>query len=275
MIPALTTSVLLFAAAFALLRIQRARFEFTVRDVFNALLVPNLDDARFQPSELTVLPAPAARYLRHAIRPGSRICRTADLRLSGSVRTGAQADWLAFEASDRVCAGRGFVSRSRLERPDGQALEGVERLFDGDARADFFLATLPVVRRRGEGLTRAAIGRLLLQSLWVPASLLPSRGAQWRAVDQGSASVRIEDHPDTSALNVVVAADGALSRVTMMAFRDGPLGQAGLTPLGLRVEGELTFDGYTVPARAVATWDYGTDDAFDFLCLELQSARYH
>jgi len=275
MIPALTTSVLLLAAVFALLKLQRARFESGVRDIFNALLVPNLDDERFQPSELTVLPAPAARYLRHAIRPGSRICLTADLRLSGRVRIGPQADWLAFKARDRICAGRGFVSRSRLERPDGQGLDGVELLFNGEARADFFLASLPVVRRRGGGLIRSALGRLLLQSLWVPASLLPSRGAQWRPGDQGFASVRIDDHPDSSTLNMVVAADGVLSRVAMMAYRDGPLGHSGLTPLGLRVEGELTFDGYTVPARAVATWDYGTDDAFDFLCLELESGRFH
>jgi hypothetical protein len=37
----------------------------------------------------------------------------------------------------------------------------------------------------------------------------------------------------------------------------------------------LTFDGYTVPARVVATWNYGTDDAFDFLFLELESGRFH
>jgi hypothetical protein len=275
MIPALTTSVLLLAAVFALLRLQRVRFEFSVRNVFNALLVPNLDDERFKPSELAVLPAPAARYLRHAIRPGSRICLTADLRLSGRVRTAPQGDWLAFEACERVCAGRGFVSRSRVERADGQALEGVESLFDGKARSDFFLGSLPVVRRRGDRLTRSALGRLLIQSLWVPACLLPSRGARWRPGDQGFASVRIDDRQESSALNVFVAADGAPSRVSMLVYRDGPVGHSGLTPLGLRVEGELTFDGYTVPARVVATWNYGTDDAFDFLFLELESGRFH
>ena len=64
-------------AAYVVLRLYRDRSAARERRLFNALIVPNLDDARFDPAEVQSLPSPAGRYLRHAIAPGTTACHAA------------------------------------------------------------------------------------------------------------------------------------------------------------------------------------------------------
>jgi hypothetical protein len=84
------------------------------------------------------------------------------------------------------------------------------------------------------------------------------------------------DWPVTEpTLNLTVDDEGQLRLVTLLRYRPTPAGVDSLVPFGLRVEGSARFDGYTVPSRAVSSWAYGTDDAFESMVLTLESARYY
>ena len=84
------------------------------------------------------------------------------------------------------------------------------------------------------------------------------------------------DWPVTEpTLNLTVDDEGQLRLVTLLRYRPTPAGVDSLVPFGLRVEGSARFDGYTVPSRAVSSWAYGTDEAFESMVLTLESARYY
>jgi hypothetical protein len=263
-------------AAYVVLRLYRDRSAARERQLFNALIVPNLDDARFDPAEIVSLPEPAARYLRRAIAPGTRLARTVDLRLAGEFRDEPTADWRPFTVRLRVSAGRGFLCRSRVGSRSGPDWVGIDYLSGREVRSQRFLGNLlPVVDRDDASTARAAMGQQLLACVWLPSILLPSGGARWTPADDRRASVRVDWPATEPALNLTVDQDGRLGLVTLLRYLPTPAGVDSLVPFGLRVEGSARFDGYTVPSRAVSSWAYGTDEAFESMVLTLESARYY
>ena len=68
-------SILIVAAGlvalFTILRLRRSRIDSEHRRVFNRLALPNLSGDTFDARATVLLPSPASRYLRHAIRDGA------------------------------------------------------------------------------------------------------------------------------------------------------------------------------------------------------------
>jgi hypothetical protein len=263
-------------AFYLVLRIRRRACDLEQRRVFNALVLPNIGGEAFDRNQSATLPAPAARYLNRAIAKGTPLSRMVDLDLVGRVRSGPDEDWLSFEARERVRAGYGFLWQARMEGIGRMRVEGADYFLDGEGRSEYFLAEIfPTVKGRGPEVTRSAAGHLLIESIWLPASLLPTKGARWQAEDDRRTVVRFAGHPDTSALNLTVAGNGALEEVSMMRHQLGKAGHAGLASFGYRIEEEACFGGYTVPGRVVASWHMGTDDAFEFLEVRVENAVYY
>ncbi len=277
MLPTIITLALGIAGLSAYLYL---RFRWTTchqehRRVFNALVLPNVAGETFRRRESASLPSPAARYINHSIAKGTALSRMVDLHLVGHVRGGRNDEWLSFEARERIRAGFGFLWQARVEGIGRFPLDGADYYLDGEGRSEYFFGgLLPVSRKRGSEVTRSAAGHLLIESIWLPATLLPSKGARWSAGDDEQAMVSIAGHPDKSALNIRVAENGALKQVSMMRHQMGA-GHSGLASFGYRVEEECTFGGYTIPGRIVGSWHVGTDDAYDYLDLKVETALYY
>ena len=261
---------------YLVLRIRRRASDLEQRRVFNALVLPNVGGESFDRSQSATLPGPAARYLNRAIAKGTPLSRMVDLDLVGRIRSGPDEEWLSFEASERVRAGYGFLWQARMEGIGRMRVEGADYYLDGEGRSDYFIADIfPTEKGRGPEVTRSAAGHLLIESIWLPASLLPTKGARWQAEDDRRTVVRFAGHPDSSALNLTVAADGTLEEVSMMRHQLGKTGHAGLSSFGYRIVEEACFGGYTVPGKVVASWHTGTDDAFEFLEVRVENALYY
>ena len=263
-------------AYYSVLRIRRRASDLEQRRVFNALVLPNVGGESFDRNQSATLPGPAARYLNRAIDRGTPLSRMVDLELVGRIRSGPNEEWLSFEARERVRAGFGFLWQARMEGIGRMQVAGADYYLDGEGRSEYFLAEIfPTVKDKGPEVSRSAAGHLLIESIWLPASLLPTKGARWQAEDDKRTVVSFAGHPDASALNLTVAEDGALEEVSMMRHQLGKTGHAGLASYGYRVEEESRFGGYTVPGRVVGSWHIGTDDAFDFLQLRVENALYY
>ncbi|HWM05937.1 MAG TPA: DUF6544 family protein, partial [Actinophytocola sp.] len=70
------------------------------------LTAPTIDPAPFTPDLLDGLPAPARRWLEHAIAPGTPLRRAAVLRQRGEIKVGR---WQRFEADWVLAPPEGFV----------------------------------------------------------------------------------------------------------------------------------------------------------------------
>ncbi len=262
-------------ALFLGLRLRRSRIDSEHRRVFNRLALPNLSGDTFDARATVLLPSPASRYLRHAIRDGAPLARTVDLHVLGEIRAKPDGDWFRYEASERICPERGFLWTARMEALRRISADGGDYLCDGEAATDFFLGGLiPLAGARGGEYQRSASGRLLIESIWLPSSFVAERGAEWEPGDEHRVSVRLPEQAAASSLNMTVAESGALIDVSVMRHQGGEGRNFGLMPFGLRVEAEDWFGDYRLPSQVVAIWGYGTDAAEEFMRIKVEGARF-
>lgn len=256
-------------------RIRRTRRLGEHRRVFNRLALPNLAGDTFDARSTVLLPPPASRYLRHAIRAGAPLARTVDLHMLGEIRVRPEGDWFKFEATQRICPERGFLWTARVEALGRISADGGDFLCDGRAGTDFFLGgVLPLASMRGGEYERSATGRLLIESVWLPSSFVTDRGAEWEPGDEHRVTVRLPGQAAVSSLNMTVAESGALVEVSMMRHQGGEARSFGLMPFGLRVESEEWFGDYRLPSEVMAIWGYGTDAAEEFMRIKVEDARF-
>lgn len=263
------------AVAAGLGRLRYRRRQAAHRHIFNALALPNVTEDRCDIRQLILLPPPACRYLRRALPADGSLARTVDLHLVGRIRPQRDDEWIGFEAHQRICPERGFICAARLQSLGPLAIEGADYLLEGRAGSDYFMGRLfPLVHEDGEDLRRAAAGRLLIESVWLPASLVPESGVRWQPGDLSRATAVVPTAEGNVPLNFLIAEDGALSEVSAMLHEQGADGSGGKRPFALRVEQEARWDGYTVPSRVIGIRDHGTDDPFHWLECQVESARY-
>jgi len=254
-----------------LARARRLRAEKFAR--INELLVQvNAGDDRFNIRSLDSLPTPAAMYLRHALTPDRPLPRSADIRMSGSLRVGKD-EWTPFEARQRISAERGFIWEAQIAAVRRLQVRGAEWLFGDEAGSEYALAGWwPVLERRNPELARSAIGRLMVELIWLPSALTPQRGATWAHGDKDRAVVTPAGH--TTPMTLVVGHDGRLQEASVVRQRVEANGEVWLSSFGISVEAEERFGDFRVPSRLVAAWGIGTDDREDFMRVAVDDIRW-
>jgi hypothetical protein len=229
---------------------------------------------RFDPTMVADLPAPVRRYFLHAIQPGTPLARAVRLEMAGRMRLGADQGWMPFRARQILAPPAGFAW-------DATMGTGLKRFVGADTysrrrgKAAFRLWDLIPVGRSGPDVSRAARGRLAIEAIWHPASLLPQRGVTWSSTDNWMARAIIAIDGEAIPLTLLIAPDGHVQSVTMERWGDlTEDGRFTLIPFGADCSGESTFGGYTVPSRLRVSWWYGTDHAFDFFHAEVAQATF-
>jgi hypothetical protein len=206
---------------------------------------------------LDELDEPVRHYFTHALADGARLSRGVRLNLSGHIRVGA---WLRFE-SVWEGDGRSF-SWEATAGPFG-LLRVHDQFAAGAGSMD--IRVRPPLRRRpalklvhaeNEDTARSGAGRAALETLWTPASLLPSRGVSWRGESDQLIVASWEVPPERPELHISIDGDGAVRSWRAMRWRDR---KSGYLPFGADVEAERTFGDLTIPSRLTAGWGHGTD----------------
>lgn len=247
----------------------RAARRTRLRDV---LLQANVGGDRFRVATLDALPTPAANYLRRALAPDAPLARSVDVRMSGRLRVAAD-DWVPFEARQRICAERGFLWEARVGVLRRLGVHGADWLFGDEAGVEYHLADWwPVIDQQRPETARSAVGRLMVELIWLPSSLTPQRGAHWASGDPDRAVVTPAG--GKTAMSVAVADDGRLREISIVRRRVSANGETSIAPYGISVEADERWGDFCVPARLVAAWGIGTDDREDFMRISVDDIRW-
>jgi hypothetical protein len=214
----------------------------------------------FQESMTEGLPPAVRRWFLHAIRPGTPLATHADLVLSGALRWDRDQEWRAFHARESIAPPHRLAWSAWVQRGLLWTLEE-ERyaLGAGTARRALY-GFISGRGREGPDLSRSLLGRLILESIWLPATLLPQRGVVWE--QNGEDSIRAQHTLRTGAtvLDLRVEPDGRLLEASMDRWGPDPAGIWQTMRFGMRVEDECPFAGFTIPSEFSAGWGYGTSD---------------
>jgi hypothetical protein len=170
------------------------------------------DPSRYDPAMVADLPEIAQRYFARAIEAGAPLHRVVRLEMTGSfVLNGTSLPMTARQIL--APPARGFVLEAaigsgmmRLGGSDGYSRSGGAL----ESWTKFWLHGLVPLARIGgiEDHARAAATRGLLESIWVPASLLPQFGAEWTQTGPDSAEVRFVSAPGIAPMQITFDAEG-------------------------------------------------------------------
>lgn len=231
------------------------------------LSAPTPSPASFDPEMAAGLPAPARRWLTHAIAPGTPLYRTVLLAQHGQIRLGS---WRSLRATQVVAALDGFVWATTI-RMMGLPVTGFDRYASGSGQIRHrLLGLVPVASATGPDIARGAAGRLASETVFVPAAGLVDP-VRWQAVDESRATMLVPVGGHTHEVTVTVAASGALREVSMPRWAQQRRAGFRERPFTVVVQEEATFEGYTIPARMVA----GYEPEDPFIRLLIDHATYH
>lgn len=235
----------------------RVRNDRAVREIWRSLRTPPTTE-KFTTEMVADLPEPVQRYFLHAIQPGTPLASSVQIEMHGSFKM--EQGWMPMQA-DEILSPEGFLWRATI----GTGLMQFSVADRYVNRSGQVYATLwgaiPIVKQQNPDITRASIGRLAIEYIWLPSALLPQRGVRWNAIDDNTitASFEIDEEPIT--LTLVIDGDGRLLQVGMPRWGEDKQekGKFAYLPYGAAFSAEATFEGYTIPSQIVVGWGFGTE----------------
>ncbi len=147
----------------------------------------------------------------------------------------------------RAAVGSGFM---RFAGSDGYHVPGEGTV---DSWTKFWLRGLIPLARVGrtDDHARAAATRVMMESIWAPASLLPQSGAQWSQTGPDTAEVRFADAPDLAPMLFTFDAEGDAVEVTSLRWTDANPGKIyRLQPFGRRILETGIIQGFRTPSAS-------------------------
>lgn len=237
------------------------------------------DPPRFDPEMVANLPEIAQRYFARAIAPGTPLHRQVRLEMEGSFLLNGTA--LPMTAHQILAPpARGFVWQAeigtglmRFRGSDGyRRMQGSE-----ESWTKFWLhGLIPLARIGGtEDHARAAAARVMLEAIWVPATLLPQYGAEWSQTGPHSAEIRFADTPELEPMQITFDAQGNPLEVATLRWTDAnPEGVFRLQPFGGRMLETGARGGFRIPLRVELGNMWGTPDFAPFFRATITSAEF-
>jgi len=171
----------------------------------------------------------------------------------------------------------GFVWRARA----GSGLirfSGSDGYWNGQTSwTRFWLwGVLPVVRIADtEDHARAAAARMVMESVWAPAALLPQFGAVWTQTGADQAEVRFPEMHGVEPIYLTLDAAGRVLEVTTLRWSNAnPDRIYRLQPFGGRTLRHATHQGFTIPTAMEIGNLYGTPEYDPFFRAHLTRVEY-
>ena len=195
------------------------------------------------------------RYLNHTIAEGAPLHSGALLAMEGRIKVGP---WLSFDARQEF-HGHAFTWSARAGLGPFRPLRVVDRYADGAGSTEGRLGRVRFLHAADKDTTRAAAGRAASESIWVPETLLPERGVQWRAESDSEIVATFDVPPERPELRLGIdAASGAVRTVSLMRWGNSGQDHFGYIPFGGSIHEEQRFGHFTLPSRVTIGWWFGT-----------------
>lgn len=292
MSPFIWLPLLIGGAGLGALAAKRGLDQQNVQQTWQSLRIPPLPE-QFSDQQIQDLPEPVQRYFRHAIALGTPLARAIELKMHGQFRLKADAPWMVMAAQQILAPWQGLVWQASVKngliRFSGADICNVQQQ---SGRIQFFLwGLVPVAQASNADTLRSALGRLALESVWLPTALLPQFGVQWQAIDDSTiqASWILLDEPITITLQI--DDQGRVQQAHMLRWSDQKLdgvdtnqpinhqpstlnpqtppapttnSKFDYVPFSMRASGESTINGLTIPTQLAVSYYPNTPQEFEF-----------
>ncbi len=231
--------------------------------------------ASYDPAMVADLPEIGQRYFASAIAPGTPLHRVVRLEMEGSLILNGHE--LPMQADQILAPGHGFVWRARAGSR-WIRFSGSDGYWHGQTSwTRFWLwGVLPVARIAAtDDHARAAAARMVMETVWMPAALLPQSGAVWTQTGADQAEVRFPEVHGVEPIHLTLDAAGRILEMTTLRWSDAnPDRIHRLQPFGGRTLTHETHQGFTIPTAMEIGNLYGTPKYAPFFRARLTRVEY-
>ncbi|SNZ21362.1 DUF6544 family protein [Cohaesibacter gelatinilyticus] len=230
---------------------------------------------RFEYALIAELPEPAQQYFRYMIEPGTPLCSTVEIEMTGQLGLGSKEEpnYQSMQAHQILSPPYGLVWKL-----NSGALAGSDGALPDRSWTRFWLlGMIPVVRASSADHKRSAFGRVVAEAaIWAPASLLPSRFVHWESPDNETARATVRHGNFTQSVDITLDEFGIPRKVSMLRwsnenkekiFRDQPFG-------GLLSDFRC-YQGYRLPAHVEGGNHIDTPSYFPFFKADITKFVFH
>ncbi|OOG28742.1 hypothetical protein B1C78_00675 [Thioalkalivibrio denitrificans] len=229
----------------------------------------------YDPAMVSELPEIAQRYFRTAIAPGTPLHGVARLEMEGSLILNSRE--MPMQADQILAPPHGFVWRARAGT-GWVRFAGSDGYRTGQTSWTRFWMwnVLPVARVADtEDHARAAAARMLMETVWAPATLLPEAGAVWTQTGPHQAEIRFPTIPRVEPIHLTLDAAGRVLEMTTLRWSDAnPERIYRLQPFGGRMLAHASHQGFTIPTAMEIGNLYGTPEYAPFFRAILTRVEY-
>jgi hypothetical protein len=233
----------------------------------------------YDPAMVADLPEIARRYFARAIEPGTPLHRVVRLEMEGHfILNGTPVPMTARQIL--APPARGFVWQAemgswpmRFGGSDGYlGPDGTEESWT----KFWLLGLIPLARVGGtDDHARAAATRVMMESVWTPAALLPQFGAEWVQTGPDSAEVRFVATPGLDPMRITFDAEGNPLEVVALRWTDAnPEKVYRLQPFGGRFLEMGRQGGFLIPTRVEMGNLFGTPAYAPFFIATITRAEF-
>jgi hypothetical protein len=210
----------------------------------------------FDPALLGNLPHLARCYLEQAIAPGTPLASAVRLWMHGEIKLGGK--WHPFKGEEVICWNRGMIWQATAWM-NGLPIWGADRIVDGVGEMKWkILGLFPVMQASGVDLTRSGVGRVQVESMWLP-SVLCNPDICWMEVNASQVEANFTALGEPAKLTLTMNNQGMFEQVKLDRW-GSPEGEAfHYVDFGGMVEDSGTFGGYTIPTQLRAGWFFGSE----------------
>ncbi|EEW26198.1 DUF6544 family protein [Rhodobacter ferrooxidans] len=228
----------------------------------------------FDPATLQDQPEIVRRFFAQAIAPGTPLHRVVEITMTGEFILNGRA--LPMQASQIMAPPQGFVWRAKVGR-GLFGFSGADGYLAGQSSwMRFWLAgVVPLVRAGGTAdFARSAAARMVLETLWNPAALLPQFGARWQVVGPDLAAVRFDALPQIEPVMLRIDAEGRITEAFTQRWSSANADKVyRLQPFGGHCRGWGSFHGFTIPTELQAGNFFGTPQFVPFFVARLTAMQ--
>ena len=201
------------------------------------------------------VPTAVRRYQEHTIAPGTPPASAVRLQMRGEIKL---QGWLPFTAEQVIRRGRGMIWQATVQGRDGP-ISGLDRMVDGEGSMRWTMpGDVPLIEGSGPDITRSAIGRVQIESIWLPPLLCQPEVA-WTQTDSHHIQAQFTAYGETTRLELAIDDTGRVESIVLPRWGNVDGAAFHYMNFGGVVEEEKTFAGYTIPSRLRVGWYFGTD----------------
>lgn len=130
--------------------------------------------------------------------------------------------------------------------------------------------------RTSPDLVRSAQFRAAVEgALWLPTSLLPQNGVEWKQTGTDEAEVTFRRFAPPIVLRLTLDRDGAVREAVGQRWSNvNPSKRFQLQPFGGTMSGEAAFQGLTIPTKMAVGNHFGTTEYLPFFQAHVTRAEF-